>query len=392
MPLATALFDYALPPHLIAQTPAERRDRSRLLVVNRSDRAIGHHAFADLPIFLQSGDTLFRNNASVLPARLRFSRPTGGQVECLLLAAIGGAANGEVWRCLVKPGRRLPAGASFAHPDGSLTAEIVVREDDGVTLVRFATRDGESVAAAANRLGDIPLPPYIERRGSNRREFDRERYQTVYADPARQVAAAAPTAGLHFTPELLAVLAAKGIRTADLTLHVGLGTFRPIATETIEKHPIHREVYEMPVATQRALFAEEGPLTGSIEGPSAGSEKGSSIGSIDSPSAGSGRPRRVAVGTTTVRSIEDFLEAHSAPLHRPHVAEAAIYLYPPREFRGVDALITNFHQPRSTLLCLVAAFLTPGSTDGIAWLKEIYAEAIDREYRFFSYGDAMLIL
>jgi S-adenosylmethionine:tRNA ribosyltransferase-isomerase len=183
----------------------------------------------------------------------------------------------------------------------------------------------------------------------------------VYADPARPVAVAAPTAGLHFTPELLATLAARGVRPADLTLHVGLGTFRPIATETVAAHPIHRELYELPVATQRALFP---------------------------PRAG----RRIAVGTTTVRSIEDFLCTHEAPLDHPHAAAAGIFLYPPCRFRGVDALITNFHQPRSTLLCLVAAFLAPEATDGVAWLREIYAEAIARRYRFFSYGDAMLIL
>ena len=176
------------------------------------------------------------------------------------------------------------------------------------------------------------------------------------------MAAAAPTAGLHFTPPLLAALAAQGVRTADLLLHVGLGTFRPIATPTIAAHAIHRERYEMPVATQRALF----------------------------PTPGGGR--RIAVGTTAVRAIEDFLATAAAPGDSPHTGEAGIYLYPPATFRGVDALITNFHQPRSTLLCLVSAFLAPGSVDGIAWLKEIYAEALGRGYRFFSYGDAMLIL
>ncbi len=189
---------------------------------------------------------------------------------------------------------------------------------------------------------------------------DVERYQTVYADRSRQVAVAAPTAGLHFTPELLATLTAAGIGTADVTLHVGLGTFQPISTATIEAHAIHRETYELPVATQQALFP---------------------------PHSG----RRVAVGTTTVRSVEDFLSTHDAPTAGAHLAEAGIFIYPPRTFRGVDALITNFHQPRSTLLCLVSAFLAPGSTDGIAWFREIYAEAVAREYRFFSYGDAMLI-
>ena len=366
-PLATALFDYSLPPHLIAQAPAACRDESRLLVVDRSAHTIAHHTFAELPHFLRAGDTLFRNNAAVLPARLHARRPTGGQVECFLLRPAD-AAGEHIWRCLVKPGKKLPTGATFAHPGGAFTGEIVTKESDGSALVRFTTPDDEPIVAVANRLGDVPLPPYIHRDDSSpqhdaERARDLERYQTVYADRARQVAVAAPTAGLHFTPELLAALAAQGIRTADLTLHVGLGTFKPIATDTVEAHAIHREIYEIPSATQRALFP---------------------------PFAG----RRIAVGTTTVRTIEDFLSSHGQPATEAgtHLAEASLFIFPPRAFRGVDALITNFHQPRSTLLCLVAAFLSPGSTDGIAWLHEIYAAAIARDYRFFSYGDAMLIV
>ena len=359
--LRTDLFDYELPARLIAQTPAARRDQSRLLVVDRTAHAISHHIFADLPRFLRAGDTLFRNTAAVLPARLQARRPSGGAVECFLLRPEP-ARGDETWWCLVKPGRRLAAGATFAGGEGAFTGEILEKTSEGAALVRFTTRGGEPLTAVAGRCGEVPLPPYIARRGdAGERARDRERYQTVYADPARTVAVAAPTAGLHFTPELLAALAAQGVGTADLTLHVGLGTFRPITAETVEEHRIHREVYELPAAAQRALFP---PRTG----------------------------RRVAVGTTTVRSIEDFLEGHAAPLDRAHVAEATAFIYPPREFRGVDALITNFHQPRSTLLCLVAAFLAPGSGDGIGWLREIYAEAVAREYRFFSYGDAMLIL
>jgi S-adenosylmethionine:tRNA ribosyltransferase-isomerase len=357
--LSTGLFDYALPPELVAQQPAERRDRSRLLVVDRSAHTVSHRTFCELPSLLKPGDTLFRNNAAVLPARLWARRPTGGRVECLLLRPAGGD---QVWRCLVKPGRRLPPGAVFADPAGAFQGEIVGREDDGAVLVRFATRDSAPVADIARRCGEIPLPPYIRRPEGSARESDRRRYQTVYADPARAVAVAAPTAGLHFTPELLADLAAGGVRSADLTLHVGLGTFRPIATETVEAHEIHRELYEIPPPTRQALLAGPGP------------------------------GRRVAVGTTTVRSIEDFLAGPEDPALPPAVAEAGIFIFPPYTFRGVDALITNFHQPRSTLLCLVAAFLSPGSTDGIAWLREIYAEAIAERYRFFSYGDAMLIV
>ncbi len=359
-PLATDLFDYSLPPHLVAQTPAARRDQSRLLVVDRAARTLAHHTFADLPQFLRASDTLFRNNAAVLPARLYARRPTGGQVECFLLRPVDGE---RVWRCLIRPGKKLPVGATFAHETGAFTGEILSKFDDGSALVRLSTPNDEPITTVANRLGEVPLPPYIERADRSHRSEDLARYQTVYADRARQVAIAAPTAGLHFTPEIFAALAAQGVHTAEITLHVGLGTFKPIMTDTIEAHEIHRELYELPPATQRALFP---------------------------PFAG----RRIAVGTTSVRSLENFLSLHSAPLadERTHLAEADTFIFPPREFRGVDALITNFHQPRSTLLCLVAAFLAPGSTDGIAWLREIYAKAISREYRFFSYGDAMLIL
>jgi S-adenosylmethionine:tRNA ribosyltransferase-isomerase len=358
----TDRFDYRLPPGQIAQTPSDRRDGSRLLVVDRAAHTLEHRMFDELPGFLRPGDILFRNNASVLPARLHGKRSTGGKVECLLLRKIGASSGGlETWECLVRPGRRLQPGAAFEAADGALKATIVSLAGDGPVLVEFTPTRGETVADAANRAGDVPLPPYIERKDDSRRAQDLERYETVYADRERQVAVAAPTAGLHFTQDLLGRLEQGGVRMADLTLHVGLGTFRPIATETVEAHPIHNEAYEIPAATQRLLFP---PLSG----------------------------RRIAVGTTTVRSVEDFLSVHSGPRDEPHVAEAGIFIYPPRQFRGIDVLITNFHQPRSTLLCLVAAFLTPGSTDGISWLMEIYGEAVARGYRFFSYGDSMLIL
>lgn len=416
--MKTDLFDYPLPERLIAQTPADRRDASRLLVVHRAERRIEHRRFRDLGEYLRPGDTLFRNNAAVIPARLHARRPTGGAVECLLLrpahqiapatsptppaAALNPSASRrqpsafglqpwEEWWCLLRPGKKLPVGATFERED-AFAATVREKTSEGLFRVAFATA-GEDLLTVADRLGEMPLPPYIgDRSEEHLRRLDRERYQTVYADRNHRVAAAAPTAGLHFTPELLAQLAGAGVRFADLTLHVGLGTFRPIATEHVEDHAIHREIYEIPAATQQALASPSG--------------------------------RRIAVGTTAVRSIEDFLTKQS-PAHTPslpgetaanaevripaasadsaqpaglqpfsplHLAEASIFIYPPREFRGVDAMITNFHQPRSTLLCLVSAFLAPGSTDGIAWLKEIYAEAVAREYRFLSYGDAMLIL
>lgn len=353
------------------------------MVVDRATREVVHAHFSDLPRWLRAGDTLFRNNAAVLPARLHAWRPSGGAVECFLLRpepARGSGMAGEVWWCLVRPGKKLPVGAVFAHGN-EFRGEVLEKDADGAALVRFEVPEGASITKVANRLGDVPLPPYIEReRGregrselsSETRAHDIERYQTVYADRARQVAVAAPTAGLHFTPGLLDRLTELGVRAADITLHVGLGTFKPISTATIEEHPIHREIYEISPDTQNALLNAPG--------------------------------RRIAVGTTTVRTVEDFLarraegESEISNLKsqmsgaQPRVLEAAIYIYPPRTFRGVDALITNFHQPRSTLMCLVAAFLTPGSADGIAWLRELYAEAVAREYRFFSYGDAMMIL
>jgi S-adenosylmethionine:tRNA ribosyltransferase-isomerase len=244
---------------------------------------------------------------------------------------------------------------------GRFTAIVRSKAEDGTAVVEFKTSDGRAIADVATEIGAVPLPPYIQRDDSTGRQAgDRERYQTVYADPAKRVAVAAPTAGLHFTPELLARLTAEGVRMADVTLHVGLGTFRPIATANVEDHVIHRERYELPVATQQAV-------------------------------GGKGAGRRIAVGTTSLRTVEDFWRKEVGPRTDVYHGEADIFIYPPATFRGVDGLITNFHQPRSTLLCLVAAFLTPGSTDGVAWLKEIYAEAVVREYRFFSYGDAMMI-
>lgn len=354
--MKTDLFDYSLPDRLIAQEPLPERDASRLLVVHRAERRIEHREFRDLGDYLNAGDTLFRNNAAVIPARLHAQRPTGGAVECLLLRP---AITQDEWWCLLRPGRKLPPGATFGVT-GLFNAIVQEKTEQGTFRVRFDCPSGD-ILAVANSIGEMPLPPYIEQRTDNASKLaDRERYQTVYADRTHQVAAAAPTAGLHFTPPLLAQLSARGVAFADVTLHVGLGTFRPIATEHIEDHQIHRELYEVQQSAQRALFSTGG--------------------------------RRIAVGTTSLRTLEDFRKHHAAPGAADYFGEADLFVYPPARFQAVDALITNFHQPRSTLLCLVSAFLAPGSTDGIAWLKEIYAEAVARNYRFLSYGDAMLIL
>ncbi|WP_404422018.1 tRNA preQ1(34) S-adenosylmethionine ribosyltransferase-isomerase QueA [Nibricoccus sp. IMCC34717] len=360
VPLSTDLFDYDLPERLIAQTPAIRRDESRLLVVDRKTGTWEHRRFAAIGDYLGKGDVVFRNNAAVLPARLLAKRPTGGAVECFLLRPAPEHGENQWW-CLVRPGKKLPVGAVFAR-DGAFEATVEARDGDGGARVRFSCAGGETITAVANRIGEVPLPPYIAREAADgKRGVDLERYQTVYADRTRQVAVAAPTAGLHFTPELLETLAGQGVEFRDLCLHVGLGTFRPISSETIEGHVIHREVYELPRATQEAVLAPAGR-------------------------------RRVAVGTTSVRSLEDFCSKRTEPAAGPWFDEASIYLYPPRHYKAVDALVTNFHQPRSTLLCLVASFLTPGSLDGIALLKAVYADAVRNEYRFLSYGDAMLVV
>jgi len=363
--MRTEELDYPLPRELIAQAPADRRDHSRLMVVNRATGRVSHAQFRDLPEFLPDAARIFRNNARVFRARLPGKRLTGGAVECLLLRPA--AQEWEFW-CLLKPGRKLAEGTGFGL-DGAYRAEVIEKRSDGENRVRFIPLAGQSsVAEIAETTGSLPLPPYIEQArdesGIERdwAALDRERYQTVYADPRRNVAAAAPTAGLHFTDELIARLANDGAAFFDITLQVGLDTFRPISAKRIEDHTIHREFYEISREARRATTRGEGP--------------------------------RVAVGTTSLRALEDFAEKCSAEpcADEPFTAEADIYIYPPFTFSVVDALITNFHLPRSTLLCLVGAFLKPGEPDGITWLKVLYQEAIARHYRFYSYGDAMLIL
>jgi S-adenosylmethionine:tRNA ribosyltransferase-isomerase len=362
----TALFDYNLPPSAIAQSPTERRDHARLLVFERASGRIAHHRFHELPDLLATPHALYRNNAAVLPARLFGSRPGGGLVECLLLEPAAEPAGS--WWCLLRPGRRLQPGKSFTIGD---TTAMVVAHDatTGRFLVNFQLPAGLAVTGWAAQIGRMPLPPYIQRAVDDpRAAADRERYQTVYADAQRTVAAAAPTAGLHFTPQLIDTLAAHGHLFHDLTLHVGLGTFRPIQSVQIEDHPIHTEVYEIPATTVASLQAPPG-------GPPA-------------------RPR-LAVGTTALRTLEHW--ARHQPAGKSGTDPAAvhgvadIYIYPPATF-FCDALITNFHLPKSTLMCLVAAFLAPGSTAGIDRIQHLYATALGEGYRFYSYGDAMLIL
>jgi S-adenosylmethionine:tRNA ribosyltransferase-isomerase len=353
--MLTSELHYELPPERIAQAPADKRDESRLLVYHRDTGDTSHHRFRELPELLPAGTRIFRNDVSVLNARLPGQRPTGGKVECLLLRP--DANRPDTWRCLLKPGAKTAKAGAFSLA-GEYEATVLEALPSGEYLVSVEHPNDPDVPALAGRIGTLPLPPYVKRPAN---AADAERYQTVYADDAKCTAVAAPTAGLHFTPELLEQLERRGHPMHDLTLSVGLGTFRPIETERVEDHPMHAETYLLPPAA-KAYLREP-------------------------------RPPRLAVGTTTVRAIEHHLaQGEDAEPEASTLAEADLFIRPPYSFRGVDALLTNFHLPGSTLLCLVAAFLQTDGNDGLDLLKDLYAQALDNDYRFYSYGDAMLAL
>ena len=357
--MLTERFNYELPEELIAQRPAASRDGARLLVLDRATGGVRHSQVARLRDWLRAGDVLVFNDTKVFPARLHGIREDAtGRAELLLLKQVGP----NEWWAMLKPGRRLRVGATIRllkrrREPSEFVGTIVEKNEEGHGRLQFHG-PGE-LRAALGSLGELPLPPYI-RPDETRASVDRERYQTVFAREPGSVAA--PTAGLHFTPELLAALRAAGIETHFVTLHVGLGTFAPVKSEEITAHPMHEESYSVSESTAEAINRAKAE----------------------------GR-RVIAVGTTSVRVLESVAETHGRHLVAGD-GRTRIFIHPPYKFQVVDALVTNFHLPKSTLLMLVSAFAAPGSTAGIALVLAAYREAIAERYRFFSYGDAMLIV
>lgn len=345
--LATSDYDFVLPPDLIAQSPLAQRDASRLMVVDRATGTISHRRFGDLPEIVSSGDLLVVNRSRVVKARLLGTRVgSGAPAEIFLLQALGEGR----YEAMVSPGGKLKPGRVVEIARG-FTVEILEVTERRTRIVRLkAEAPFGGIEEAIERHGHVPLPPYIERGDE---ASDVERYQTVYAREAGSVAA--PTAGLHFTPALLDALAARGVRRADVVLHVGAGTFKPVETENPAEHPMHEERYLIPEETARAVAETKG--------------------------AGH---RVWAVGTTSVRTLEAAADATGTV--RAGAGETRIFIRPPARPRVVDALITNFHLPRSTLIMLVASFL------GYELTMRAYREAIAERYRFYSYGDAMAIV
>ncbi len=339
--MKTSDFNYDLPQELIAQTPLDRRDGSRLMTLDKTTGEIGHHHFYDLPQFLRPGDCLVLNNSRVLPARLIGHRPTGGAVEILLLVDKGG----DVWECLVRPGKKLREGARVTFGDGQLQAEVQEVLPDGNRLVHFEYKG--IFLEVLEELGRMPLPPYIKAELK-----DQERYQTVYSKVVGS--AAAPTAGLHFTPELLKQIETMGVKLCYVTLHVGLGTFRPVKEDEITEHEMHSEYCVIPRET--ADIINETKKNGG---------------------------RVICVGTTSCRTLESWAAEDGTMTATGGWTN--IFIYPGYRFKVMDALVTNFHLPESTLIMLVSALA------GREHVLNAYNEAVREKYRFFSFGDAMFI-
>lgn len=353
--MRTADFEYPLPPELIAQFPAARRDASRLLVLHRDTENLEHKNFRAVLDYLRSGDVLILNNSRVIPARLRGTNAkTGGAFEILLLEE----NSGNDWWAMMKPGKRARVGTQIKLTE-KLSATVTATNVEGHRRLQFAGTP--NILAELDALGELPLPPYIERDQKPLPPSDKERYQTVFAQPAGSVAA--PTAGLHFTENMLAEIRARGVEIHFVTLHVGLGTFAPVKAETLSEHIMHEERFEVSEATAKAVN------TAKSEGR-----------------------RVIAVGTTSVRVLESAAGKIALPTIKPGPGRTKIFIFPPRDFKIVDALLTNFHLPCSTLLMLISAFAAPGKLSGRETILRTYAEAVRARYRFFSYGDAMLIL
>jgi S-adenosylmethionine:tRNA ribosyltransferase-isomerase len=343
-------FDFHLPEHLIAQTPAPARGASRLLTLDRATGRLSHRRFSELPSLLQAGDLLVVNDTRVFPARLIGSRlPGGGAAECLLVRP---AQEPDTWIALVHPGQRLREGSRmrFESHGRVLHSEVLGLHFQGRRTVKLWTEDGSAVRDTIDAIGHMPLPPYIKRADVPQ---DRDRYQTIYARESGSIAA--PTAGLHFTPEILSALADRGIERAAVTLHVGYGTFQPVRVDRVEDHRVEAEYYEVPATTAMALTRAKRE-----------------------------RRRIIAVGTTTTRTLESLVVDAHGEIH-PGNGETTLFVHPGFEFKIVSGLITNFHLPKSSLLMLVAAFA------GRDRILAAYREAIEQGYRFYSYGDAMFI-
>lgn len=335
-------FDYQLPENLIAQTPLDHRDHSRLLVLHRNTGKVEHKHFYDIVDFLNEGDLLVINDSKVIPARIYGKRVgTGGAVEVLLLKAL----KENVWEVLVKPGKKARVGQILDF-NGIMTGEVLELLDDGKRKIRF-THNGTSIYEVLDQIGKMPLPPYITEELN-----EQDRYQTVYA---RELgSAAAPTAGLHFTHELLEKLRAKGVEVATVTLHVGLGTFRPVKVTEISDHIMHSEYFSIPKETIEKIASAK------------------AVGK-----------RVISVGTTATRTLESGFDSDGKCIQTS--GDTNIFIYPGYQFKVVDALITNFHLPKSTLMMLVSALA------GRDQIMAAYSEAVEQEYRFFSFGDAMFI-
>ena len=334
-------FNYNLPEELIAQTPLEKRDESRLMVLNRKEKKIEHKTFKDIINYLQPGDCLVRNNTKVLPARIYGNKETGAKVEFLLLNNI----EGDIWETIVRPGNKLHVGTKVVFGKGKLVAEILDIMPGGTRKVKF---EYEGIFnEILDEIGLMPLPPYIHEELK-----ENDRYQTVYAK--YNGSAAAPTAGLHFTPELLKKIEEKGVKIANVTLHVGIGTFRPVKEEKVENHEMHSEHYY--IKKEDAEIINETKKNGG---------------------------RIIAVGTTSCRVLETVADENGMVCEIE--GDTKIFIYPGYKFKCIDALITNFHLPQSTLLMLVS------SLAGKEYIMKAYEEAVKEKYRFFSFGDAMFI-